>query len=157
MYQFLSKNGQTIAFGLGILLTAIFLISALGGIEQFDMLGKEEQYQTTIFDSGFWSVIILTIICFAAAVLFGLGQMLGNFKGALKGIIGIAALAAIFFIIYSSVDPTADSASVMKEVENFNVTDGQSKFISGALVTTIVLSLLALATFVVFEIINLFK
>lgn len=157
MYQFLAKNGQTFAFGLGIVLTAIFLISALGGLEQFDMLGKEEQYETTIFDVGFYAVIALTILCFAAAVVFGLGQMISNPKSALKGIVGIAALAAIFFIIYSSVDPGADSAGVLKEVENFNVTDGASKFISGALITTIVLSLLALATFVVFEVINLFK
>ena len=83
--------------------------------------------------------------------------MISNPKSALKGIVGIAALAAIFFIIYSSVDPGADSAGVLKEVENFSVSDGASKFISGALITTIVLSLLALATFVVFEVINLFK
>ncbi|MEN0048484.1 MAG: hypothetical protein AAF806_15580 [Bacteroidota bacterium] len=157
MYQFLAKNGQTFAFGLGIVLTAIFLISALGGMEQFNMLGKEEQYGTTIFDIGFYAVIVLTILCFAAAVVFGLGQMVSNPKSALKGIVGIAALAAIFFIIYSSVDPGADSAGVLKEVENFSVSDGASKFISGALITTIVLSLLALATFVVFEVINLFK
>lgn len=157
MYNFLAKNGQTIAFGLGILLTAVFLISALTGIEAFDMLGKEEQYETTIFDAGFWSVIVLTILCFAAAVLFGLGQMVSSPKAAIKGIIGIAALVGIFFIIYSSVDPGADSASVMKEVKKFSVTDGESKFISGALITTIVLSLVALATFVVFEIINFFK
>ena len=157
MYQFLAKNGQTFAFGLGIVLTAIFLISALGGLEQFNMLGKEEQYGTTIFDIGFYAVIVLTILCFAAAVIFGLGQMISNPKSALKGIVGIAALAAIFFIIYSSVDPGADSAGVLKEVENFSVSDGASKFISGALITTIVLSLLALATFVVFEVINLFK
>ena len=138
MYQFLAKNGQTFAFGLGIVLTAIFLISALGGLEQFDMLGKEVQYETTIFDIGFYAVIVLTILCFVAAVVFGLGQMISNPKSALKGIVGIAALAAIFFIIYSSVDPGADSAGVLKEVENFNVTDGASKFISGALITTIV-------------------
>ena len=138
MYQFLAKNGQTFAFGLGIVLTAIFLISALGGLEQFDMLGKEVQYETTIYDIGFYAVIVLTILCFVAAVVFGLGQMISNPKSALKGIVGIAALAAIFFIIYSSVDPGADSAGVLKEVENFNVTDGASKFISGALITTIV-------------------
>lgn len=157
MYKFLAKNGQTIAFGLGIFITAIFLFTVFGGIEEFDMKDKEQQYQTTIFDSGFWSVIVLTILCFAAAVLFGLGQMISSPKGALKGIIGIAALAGIFFIIYSSVDPSMDSAGVLKEVENFDVSDKASKFISGALITTIVLSLLALATFVVFEVINLFK
>jgi len=157
MYQFLAKNGQTFAFGLGIVITAIFLFIAFSGLEQFNMLGKEEQWATNIFNFGFYAVIALTILCFAAAVVFGLGQMVSSPKSALKGIIGIAALAAIFFIIYSSVDPSADSAGVMKEVANFDVTDRQSKLISGALITTIVLSLLALATFVVFEVINLFK
>jgi len=157
MYKFLAKNGQTLAFGLGILLTAIFLISAFGGLETFNMQGKEDQWTTNIFNSGFYSVIVLTILCFAAAVFFGLVQMVSNGKGALKGIIGVAALLGIFFVIYSSVDPTADSMGVLKEVKQFEVTDGQSKFISGALITTIVLSLIALASFVIFEIINVFK
>ncbi|MEM9886356.1 MAG: hypothetical protein AAF849_10720 [Bacteroidota bacterium] len=157
MYQFLSKNGQTIAFGLGVVLTAIFLISAFGGIEKFNMLPEEEQWQTNIFNIGFYAVIALTILCFAAALLFGVGQMFGDLKGALKGIIGIAALVVIFFIVYSAVDPAADSAGVMKEIKQFELTDGQSKFISAGLVTTIILSLVALATFVVFEVINLFK
>ncbi|MEM0991442.1 MAG: hypothetical protein AAGI49_00320 [Bacteroidota bacterium] len=157
MYQFLSKNGQTIAFGLGIFLTAIFLFSALGGIEKFNMLSDEQQYETGIFNSGFFAVIILTILCLAAAVLFGVVQMFGDIKGSLKGLIGVAALAVVFFIIYSTVDPSADSAGVMKEIKQFDLTDGQSRFISAGLVTTIILSLVALATFVVFEVINFFK
>ncbi|MEM1327834.1 MAG: hypothetical protein AAGI23_17875 [Bacteroidota bacterium] len=157
MYQFLSKNGQTLAFGLGILLTAIFLISAFSGIGEFNMLQEEQQWQTDIFNIGFYAAIALTIVCLIAAVLFGLAQMVGDIKGAIKGIAGIALILVVFFIIYSTVDPSADSAGVMKEVKEFGLEPGQSKFISAAIITTIALSLIALVTFVVFEVINLFK
>jgi hypothetical protein len=157
MYQFLSKNGQTIAFGLGVLLTAIFLISAFSGLSEFNMLSDEQQWQTDIFNIGFYAAIALTIICLIAAVVFGLVQMAGDIKGAIKGIAGIALLLVVFFIVYSTVDIGADSAGVMKEVREFNLTDGQSQFISAAIITTIALSLIALVTFVVFEVINLFK
>lgn len=157
MYQFLAKNGQTIAFGLGVLLTAIFLISAFSGLNEFNALSDEDQWGTTIFDIGFYAAIGLTILCLIAAVLFGLSQMFTNVKSALKGIAGIAVLLIVFFIIYSTVDPAADSASVAKEVQQFDLTDPQSRFVSAAILTTIVLSIIALVTFVVFEIINLFK
>lgn len=157
MYQFLAKNGQTIAFGLGVILTAIFLISAFSGLNEFNALSDEDQWGTNIFDIGFYAAIGLTIICLIAAVVFGLGQMFMNIKSALKGIIGIAVLLIVFFIIYSSIDPSADSASVAKEVQQFDLTMGQSKFVSAAILTTIALSIIALLTFVVFEVINLFK
>ncbi len=157
MYNFLSKNGQVIAFSVGAALTALFLLSAFSGLETFNMQSKEDQWTTNIFNVGFYAAIALTAICLAAAVVFGLLQMFGNFKGALKGIIGIVALVAIFFVIYSAVDPSAAPADVRAVEEQFEVTAEQSKFISGSIITTIALAGLALATFLIFEVINFFR
>lgn len=157
MYNFLAKNGQAIAFAVGAVLTAIFLISAFSGLENFNMLSKEAQWETNIFNIGFYAAIALTILCLVAAVIFGLVQMLGDLKGALKGLIAIVALLAIFFIIYSAVDPSAAPADVKEIEERFDVTASQSKFISGSIITTVALTGLALVTFVVFEVINFFR
>lgn len=157
MYKFLSKNGQTVAFGIGIALTLIFLAIAIGGLEDFNMMSEEKQFGTSIFNFGFFSAIFLTIACAAAWVLFGLVQTASNFKAAIVGIIGVAALLGLFFIIYSTVNPAADSQEVLTQVKEFDVSDGESKLISGALITTIVLFALAFVTFIVFEIINIFK
>ncbi len=157
MYNFLAKNGQALAFGVGALLTVIFLLSAFSGLEQFNMQSREDQWTTNIFNIGFYAAIILTVLCLVAAVVFGLLQMAGSPKSALRGLIGIAALLGIFFLIYSSVDPSAAPADVQAVEKQFEVTAQQSKFISGSIITTAVLAGIALVTFLVFEVINLFK
>ena len=43
MYKFLTKNGQLIAFGLGALITIIFLGVALSGMDEFNSLGFDEK------------------------------------------------------------------------------------------------------------------
>lgn len=83
--------------------------------------------------------------------------MVDNPKSAIKGIVGIVALLAIFFLIYSSVDPASAPADVQAVERQFEVTASQSKFISGSIIATIVLTGIALVTFLVFEVINLFK
>ncbi len=157
MYNFLARNGQTLAFGLGALLTIIFYLSVFSGLEKFNMQAREDQWTTNIFNIGFYASIFLTAVCLIAAVAFGLIQMANSPKAALKGIVGVAGLLGIFFLIYSSVDPTAAPADVQAVEQQFEVTAQQSKFISGAIITTVVLASAALVTFLVFEVINLFK
>ncbi len=157
MYNFLARNGQTLAFGIGALLTIIFYLSVFSGLEQFNMQGKEDQWTTNIFNIGFYASIVLTTACLVAAVAFGLMQMVDSPKAALKGVIGVVALLAIFFLIYSSVNPAAAPADVQAVEQQFEVTAQQSKFISGSIITTVVLAAVALVTFLVFEVINLFK
>jgi hypothetical protein len=157
MYNFLARNGQTLAFGIGALLTIIFYLSVFSGLEQFNMQGKEDQWTTNIFNIGFYASIVLTIACLVAAVAFGLMQMVDSPKAALKGVIGVVALLAIFFLIYSSVNPAAAPADVQAVEQQFEVTAQQSKFISGSIITTVVLAAVALVTFLLFEVINLFK
>lgn len=155
MYKFLAKNGQTIAFGIGVLVTALFLISIFSGLETFSMQSDEEQFQTGIFDLGIIAAIGLAILCFIAAVVFGLMQMLGNIKGSLKGLLGIAALLAVFFIAFSMAAPSTGELATVEET--FKVTSGQSKFISAAIFSATAMALLAAASFVISEIVGFFK
>ncbi len=157
MYKFLAKNGQTIAFGIGVLIAILFLGSVFSGLEEFNAQADEDRFTTGIFDLGIMAAIALTILCGIAAVLFGLMQMLGDLKGSIKGLLGIVALIAIFFIAYSMAAPAADGTALAGVEEQFEVTAGQSKFISAAIFSAAAMAALAAGSFVISEIVSFFK
>ena len=154
MYKFLAKNGQTIAFGLGALLIAIFLIQVLTGVEAFEALAKEEKGGTNIFNFGLKGAGWLTFFCALFAVGFGVYQILTNLKGSVKGLVAIAVMVGVFFIAQSM---AGSDAAIQDTLDSFKVTPGQSAFISGAITTALALAGLAAATFVLSEIRNFFK
>lgn len=97
----------------------------------------------------------LTVACAALALLFGLGQTLFNPKGAIKGIIGLAVLAGLYFAGQAMAG--ADTAGVVETLREFKVTDGQSGFINGAIGGGLILLGIAAAVFVISELLNFFK
>ena len=155
MYKFLAKNGQLLAFGLGALVTILFLGSVFSGLDTFTNAEKEAQYEMTLFNFGLSATIALIAICAILALLFGIYQIATNPKGSLKGLIGIAAIIAIFFIGQSMAG--ADGPAVAKAVETFDVTPAQSAYISGGIITTLALVGLAVLAFVISEVSNFFK
>jgi len=161
MYKFLTKNGQTLAFGLGVLITVIFLISVVSNMGEFTAMAEEKQIETTIFDFGLYGAIALAILAAIAMVLFGLLQVATNFRSSMKGILGFAALLVIFFVSYSmtetDVSPYIQGAIDKFEQGGAEFTDENLKFISGGISTTVILVILAAAAFVISEITNLFK
>ena len=156
MYKFLTRNGQLIAFGLGVLITLVFLISVIPNLEEFNLMSKDAQKQTNIFNSGLAAVIFLTVVGFAAAVFFGLYQTATNLKGSTKGLIGVGILVLVFLIAYMTASPET-GGPIFETIQKFNVTDGQSKFISAGLTTTLILVAGAAGAFLFSEIRNFFK
>ena len=156
MYSLLVKHGQLLAFGLGILISLIFLMSVFGGMSEFETLTKETQGTTNIFNFGLWAVMILALLSFAAILVFGLVQTATNPKGATKFLIGIAGIVVIYFIFSSMTDasPTGRLAHV---IGKFDIDGGVSKFISGAIGTGLSLACIAAAVFLLSEERNLFK
>lgn len=157
MYKFLAKNGQAAAFLIGAGLTIVFYAIAISNLSTFNAKPAEEQYAMGLFDFGFWAAIILTVGCALAWLVSSLIQLSYNTKNAIRGIIAVVALVGIFFAIYATVNPAADSASVRKAVEQFSLTEGQNKLISASIITTIILSVIAAVSFVAAEIINAFR
>ncbi|MDH3651706.1 MAG: hypothetical protein OEQ53_18625 [Saprospiraceae bacterium] len=156
MYKVLTKHGQLIAFGTGVVVIVLFLGSVIGGLDGFNALSKDDQVTTSIFDLGLKATIALLVICAIIALLFGLYQMVTNPKGAIKGIIGLAVLVIVFVILYSMSVPET-TGIVGQAAANFDVSEGQSKMISAALKSTLLLAGLAALTFVGSEIRNFFK
>lgn len=146
MYKFLAKNGQLVAFGAGVLITAGFLAGVLGGIEDFMATAEDQRNQSNIFNFGLYAVIGLTVLGFVAALGFGLFQTLSNPKGAIKGIAGLALIVGLFFVGQALAG--ADSEGVKDALAEFNVTDGQSAIINGSIVGGAILAGLTAVAFV---------
>ena len=156
MYKLLTKHGQLGAFAIGLIIIVIFFISVFGGLDGFNALTKEDKGTTTIFDAGLYLTVGLLVLCAIAAIAFGIWQMVTNPRGAIKGIIGLVVLGILFGILFSMSDSESTGA-VGRALEKFNVSEGQSKFISAAIKSTLILGALAALAFVVSEIRNFFK
>ena len=167
MYAFLNKYGQALAFGIGLLITVIFLGSIFSADEAvFDTLqGDNRSYETDIFNFGMMASIVLIVIAFLAAIVFGVAQFASDPKGSLKGIIGLVVLAAIVFIGYSSANGeiAAESPEIQNAINKFTTsqeatfTSGNLKFISGAILAALVMIALSVLSLVVFGIRGIFK
>ena len=161
MYKFLTKNGQALAFGLGVLITVIFLGTVLSGVGEFSAMAEEQQDQTTIFNFGLTGAIFLAVIAALSMLGFGLLQIASDFKGSLKGIIGFGFLLAVFFVTYSMASgeatPYIQGAINKFEAGGAVFTSNNLKFISGGISTAVALVAIAAVAFVFAEIRNLFK
>ena len=156
MYKFLAKNGQALAFGLGILVTAIFLLMALPNT---DLIDTENPQNVNIFNFGLQATIALIIIAALAMILFGLFQVISTFRTSWKGILGFAILIVIFIVAYSTANSSLanEVQAIQAAAADAGVTDANLKFIGGSIITLLILVIVAVAAFVIFEIINFFK
>jgi len=156
MYSLLVKHGQLIAFGLGLAISLLFLISVLGGLGDFQALEDGQEGTTSIFNIGLYGAIFLTIVGVIAILGFGLYQTATNLKAASKFLIGMLVLVIIFFIFYSMTEP-ADGGKLALLLDKFNISEGTHKFIGGGVGTALTVLAVATGAFVLSEIRNLFK
>ena len=162
MYNFLTKNGQLFAFLLGAISTIIVVGSILGNSNKALLDNPEaakmapEIANTGILNTGLNITVMLVVIALGAAIIFGLLNLVTDFKGSLKFIIGFAVMIIAFFVLKS----TSDHETVGKIVETmkeFNVGEGLSKGISAAIKGTIGMAIVAVGSMIIFEIVNIFK
>ena len=157
MYTFLSKNGQTVGFLLGFVVVALFLVFALTGLNGFNDLAEADQLQTNIFNFGLKASIALVIIAALIALAFGVIHLLLNLKESMKFLIALGVVVGIFLLgyyVFASDDLTGPiSATLLEE----DVASGTSKIVSGAIWTSLALLAITTASFILFEILNIFK
>ena len=142
MYNFLNKNGQSLAFVIGGILA---LIAAIKGANS---------------DVGLPITIAMTMLIGALGiwVLLELFSLAGHPKKAIKGLIGIGALVIIFFIAKSIGSAETDAAlAEVKSNVKVTYTEGDVNWIGGGLVTTFVLIGIAILSFVWGELKGLFS
>lgn len=160
LYKNLSTHGTTAAFVLGILGVGITLMSLFSNSARLSVSDAAKQSTAIanegVLDTAFMITAIFLAICVIVILFYGAFHLLTDLKGSMKFLIGFIVLGLIFFAAYSMAE-TETSVTMTRLMERFNVTDGQSKFISGSIVTTLLLCGLAVVSFVVFELLNLFK
>ncbi len=167
MYQLLAKKGQLFAILLGVVVVALYLGTVISGIsgagysmsdDLNQVLKNNPDQKFDFFNLGLGLTIALVAIAAVAAVLFGLFQMISSPKNSLKGIIGIAVIIGLFFLLYSSASTDFDSVIGKKIMQpKFAVTENISKMISGGIKTTAILAIGAFVSMVLLEIYNIFK
>ncbi len=159
MYKYLTKNGQLIAFGVGGLITIIFIVVAFSGLDEFNSLGKDERPGSDNFNFGISASIFLIVVCFFLMLGFGIYQVATNFKSSMKGIIGFAVIVLIFIIASSMVPESIEEIPqyISKPMMKYDVTLANYGFISGGIMTAVLLFVGAVLAFVGSEIFNFFK
>ena len=166
MYAFMSKYGQALAFGLGVLITIIFLGSAVGS-DAIATIGPSvedtEKYNSTLFNFGIGAAIFLAVLAAAAMLIFGVMHVASNPKGSLKGIVGLALVVVLMFIGYSMGADAPDHPQIQVAKDKFeaaqgvDLTAGNLKFISGSILTALILMAASIVVLIVFGVRNLFK
>jgi hypothetical protein len=144
MYKFLAKYGQLVAFGLGALPILLFLLIYLAAGEQ------------SAINFELFAGIVLFILGVVTLVGFAVYQVAADLKGSMKGLIGIGGLLVIFLLIYLTATPET-TGSVAEARTAFNVTDNQTKLITGGIGMAILMAIAAAVSFFYSEVRNFFK
>jgi len=165
MYKFLTNRGQLFALLLGVAIIAIYLFTVFGGLSSAGYSVSDDLNQImknnpntdfAFFNTGLGLTIGLIIVAVALALLFGLLQVFSSPKASLKGIIGIAVIVILFFVL-SNMATAETTGKIGELVQRENISESISKFISGGLSATLILAGIAVVIMVLGEIWNLFK
>lgn len=164
MYQFLTKNGQVLAFGIGVVLIVIFLAISVSGAGNYNFadMTDAEMRDVTIFDFGLWASIILSIAASVSLVFFGIYHVVTDIKGSGKGLLGLLGLVAIYVIAYVLAPGEAGSAQLQNSIDKFAesgngvITAGNLKFIGGSITTSLILVGVAVVA-MISSVVNIFK
>lgn len=163
MYNFLSKNGQVVAFGVGVVLVLIFLATAVPGAGDyyFDSMSDEEIYKVNAFNFGIFAAIALAVICAVGMLLFGLVQIATNLKGSIKGLVGVAVIALLMFVFYSMSQGAADHPTIEGAIEKYTtssegreISAGNLKWIGSAIRMGLLMAGTAFVALIVMPIIS---
>ncbi len=162
MYNFLTKKGQLMAFLLGAISTIIVLVSITTNSNKHLLDAPDaakratEIADTGILNTGINITTFLLVLALAAVVIFGLVNLLSNWKSSLKFIIGFAVLVIMFMVLKGSAEHET-VGKIVETMKEFNIDEGLSKGISAAIKGTVAMAVVAVGSMIVFEIINIFK
>lgn len=157
MYKLFSKYGLLFAFVIGLVFVLIFFLPVVSGLpEGFSLLPDEEQTATNVFDVGLKATGALFVATVIITILASLLSLVKNPKGAVKGIIALAILLVVMFVLYS-MSAGEDGNRVQAALAEFNVSSTLSQWISAFMKGSFIMVLGAVLIAIVGEIINIFK
>ncbi len=140
MYDFLSKNGVAVAFGIGALIVLAYLASILMGdmsaveaaqakIDSSEILTNEDVDKIGVFNIAFYGAYFLLFACAIGMLIFIILSTFTNLGGA-KSTLWVVAAIALFLIIGFVLVPSGDSVTVQNLMSDKGVTSGEGTLIS---------------------------
>lgn len=159
MYKFLINKGQSVAFIAGAGISILFAILIFIGIKDRDIvqMSNEALIETDIFNFGIYAAIALVVLAaFLVFVVFGLTGLFRDFASSKKVLIGVAFIALLFVIFYSTSQP--ETVGKLKAIaDEFGISDKISRLISAGIKTTGALLGLSLVIWLFSELRNALK
>ena len=165
MYNLLTKHGQTFALGLGLLVIIVYLITVFTGISSsgyemstdLNALDAEEKAAIGFFNpSIILTIVLIVVAAILAFVVFGALNIIKFPTESIKFVIGFVALLIVFLICYFT--SSTDAVGRLNElISKRHLSDNVVKFISGGILTTLLLTVGAMALIVYSEVRNAFK
>lgn len=147
IFDFLTKQGQTGALLLGVVVIVIILAQVFLGIgnegyelstDLNEILKADNDQSFDFFNGAIILPIVLVFIIIASLIFFGIVGVFKFPKEALFGIGGLVVLLLLFGIFYAT-STTETTGKVVEVMQKFDVGDGASKAISAGIKTTLVL------------------
>ena len=154
MYELFKKYGSIFGFGLGTLLTVIYVLwaagSDYGSYSVPEMVSGEAS--TSAIGYGIGISIVLCVLAVVFIFAFAIMNAIKNPKMAMKSLIGLGVLLVVFLVSYVAIGQ--DGQVVSDLVEQFKIAAGESSFINGMLGTGIALLVIATLGAIGFEVYN---
>ena len=148
MYNLLMKNGQVMAFGLGVLVVLIFLFQMFGGTPDANNSGLSFGISASMF---------FIVFCAIAAAGFAVYQNLGNVKGLIPSVIALLGTLFVLFRFANFVFGKAAEVVANDELLANGLTAGEDSFVSTGVSIGLGMFALAGLAFVVSLVMDFFK
>lgn len=133
-----------------LVLITLISISVIGSSELMAQdAAPASQEGTGWIDIALYLSYIMVIVGGLGAIVLPLFQAAGDPKSLMKSGIGVAAILVVFFIAYA-----VSGNEVTPIYQQFNVDTGDSKLIGGAIITSYLLTIIAVVGIVYTEIKN---
>lgn len=166
LFTLLTSKGQLFSLILSIVCIAIVFFTIFGGLKGAGyetstdlvpiLLDEDSTEEFNFFGPAVSIPVVLGTIGFILIGLFLIKDIVSDPKGSMKLIIGLVVLAIVFFLLYSTAN-LETTGKISELVQEFKVSDNQSKLITGGIKMTVGLAIATAISMIAMEIWNLFK
>jgi len=147
MYNLLMKNGQVMAFGLGVIVVLVFLFQMFGGTPDADNAGLSFGISASMF---------FIVVCALAASGFAVFQNLGNIKGLIVSVIALLATVFVLFQFAGFLTSTG-AVDVAKDTLANGLTATEDSFVQTGVGIGLGMLALTFLAFIVSLVMDFFK
>jgi len=146
-YLFLKKNGISISFVVGAVLSVLSIFAISSGLPEGATM--EDLYATNIFDPAIYISYALIILTTIAALVGPMVYTIKYFKDSFKSLIMVVAVAALYFIsVAMGATPSKQELVFFQGVDNQHLTADTVAYIDVLMIFTGITIMLTLGSLI---------